>query len=162
MTEEERTRIIANEVRRGSSYAHAVEFTDHIAMRRAKHAAEKAMRDRAHADFTSAMFGAKEDAALDALALRYPGASASPAVSVPGARVHIGDASVSACWDISAAAWSANIVGGKDRYWYSDGHTTAAEALDAARAMLAESVRQMRADADQLDALLGGAEVPHG
>ena len=152
MTQEERAKIVA---------AYGVS-AKRLADRLATLDAEKAMRVKAHADFTSAMFGAKEDAALEALALRYPGEPASPAVSVPGARVHIGDASVSACWDISAAAWSANIFGGEGRYWYSDGHTTAAEALDAARAKVAESVRQMRADADQLEALLGVAEVPHG
>ena len=152
MTPEERAKIVA---------AYGVS-AKRLADRLATLDAEKAMRAKAHAEFTSEMFGAKEDAALDALSLRYPGEPASPAVSVPGARVHIGDASVSACWDISAAAWSANIVGGKDRYWYSDGHTTAADALDAARAKVAESVRQMRAEAEQLEALLGVADVPHG
>ena len=105
---------------------------------------------------------AKVAESVAAIAARYPGAKAF--ATFAGAYTCVRDelASVNIEWRTYEGDWSANISDGVGRCWDSDGHTTAAEALDAARAKVAESVRQMRADADQLEALLGVAEVPHG
>ena len=164
MTQDERTRIIADEVRRGSSYAHAVALADLWAERQEKDAAERAARLAAILGFTDEAAAAKVAESVAALAARYPGPKAF--ATFAGAYIYVRDelASVNLEWRTYEGDWCASIdTGGNDcGRWDSDGHTTAAEALDAARAMLAESVRQMRADADQLEALLGGAEVPHG
>lgn len=164
MTEEERARIIADEVRSGSSYAAAVALADLWAERQAKDAAERAARLDAILGLTDEAEAAKVAESVAALAARYPGAKAF--ATFAGAYICVRDelASVNLEWRTYEGDWCASIDTGVNDCgrWYSDGHTTAADALDAARAKVAESVRQMRAEAEQLDALLGVAEVPHG
>ena len=89
MTEDERIRIIADEVRSGSSYADAVALADRWAERQAKDAGERAARLAAILGLTDEAAAAKVAESVAALAARYPGPKAF--ATFAGAYIYVRD-----------------------------------------------------------------------
>lgn len=156
MTGNRRDSIIADEMRKGAAYAEACAWADTLERRAAEAEAERQARRAAFDAMTDEEHEAKCDEAAAAIVARWPGARALAVFAGAYACIRDEHASANVEWRPYEGDWTANVSEGTDEgeTWHSRGHATALEAVDAARALVADAVRQKRAEADALDALL--------
>ena len=158
MTGNRRDSIIADEMRKGAAYAEACAWADTLERRAAEAEAERQARRAAFDAMTDEEHGAKCDEAAAAIVARWPGARALAVFAGAYACIRDEHASANVEWRPCEGDWTANVCEGTDEgeTWPSRGHATALEAVDAARALVADAVRQKRAEADALESLLAG------